>query len=562
MASALLPFIAGLAGAANPTYPQTNQPIQYDQQAATSPSPGQTTESPLKLDRAKDLIGAKVINDKSEELGTIADVVLTPDRSAVNYVVLSHGGTWGTASKYFAVPWSQFGFRAGATGEKPLLVLSNVSKADLDQAPGFDKDHWPATASADWLGIQRAPGTMPAPGTAPSGTPTVRLLAAQENNENSNQGNNNNGVTDENGDQGLFTAPESGEYANPDGVLTREPPTPGANESATEPGRGSSANTGGEADIQSPMLVADTSSAAISQPASIDQLRLSKLLGTTVRNPQGEDLGKLDNVMIDEHQGKVAFGIIALRSGFLGMNKDYAAVPWTALDLTSQPGVAKLNVDKQTLMASAFSRDNFPNLEDPQYSRQLFDRFHATPYWEGQNLGFVPGEENLNANPPAPGMPAPNSSSGMMAPNTGANAAAPRLIAHTEKHHMAYNPDTVQTIHGTITSVGTHKIPDTATEGVYLHVKTDAGRTVRVYVGPRSYVDGQGVSFHKGEVVTITGSVAKSGQHEAVLASRIQMANRTLDLRNPDGKPLWTLGQSRSPSAYGYGGYGENRGSY
>jgi len=257
-------------------------------------------------------------------------------------------------------------------------------------------------------------------------------------------------------------------------------------------------------------------------------------------------------------RGKLAFGVVSLHSGFLGMNKDYAAVPWTALDLTSQPGIAKLNADKQTLMASAFSRDNFPDFSNPQYSRELYDRFHATPYWEGQNLGYIPGQEsqipgdlnkipgevNKMVNPPASGMPAPDA---------GASAATPRLIAHTEKPPMAYNPDTVQTIQGRITSVGTKKIPNTTTQGVYLHVKTDAGRTVRVYVGPRPFVDSRGFSFHKGDLVTVTGSFVRHGQHEGVLASQIRRANQTLDLRTPEGRPLWSMDQYRSPSAYGYG---------
>ena len=56
---------------------------------------------------------------------------------------------------------------------------------------------------------------------------------------------------------------------------------------------------------------------------------------------------------------------MSLRSGFLGLNKDFAAVPWSALDLTGQPGIAKLDADKQTLTAMAFNEDNFPNSRRP-----------------------------------------------------------------------------------------------------------------------------------------------------------------------------------------------------
>jgi sporulation protein YlmC with PRC-barrel domain len=459
MAGALLPLVAGLAGAANIqcTQPQTNQPIQQDQQVA--PTPGPTAQFQPKLERAKDLIGSKVVNDKDEHLGTVKDVVLTPNRDGINYVVLAReSGTWGMGEKYFAVPWSQFQVRPG----EKLLVLSGVSKADLDRAPGFDKNHWPATASANWLGIE------PSSGMTPSGRASMPAPSEQQ----------------------MATAPES--QAAPGAPMT---------------------------DIQ--------------------QLRLTKLFGTDIRNLQGENLGKLDNVMIDVNQGRLAYGIVTIRSGFLGMNKDFVAVPWSALDLRSQPGIARLDADKQTLTAIAFDKDHFPNLEDPQYSRQLYERFHATPYWEGQNLGFIPGQENRGVTPP--------SSAEMKAPN--AAATEERIAQPMDKHALSYNPNTVQTIHGKVTSVGTYPIEGTSVHGVLLHVRTDADTTLRVQVGPRPFLDGQNISFRAGDPVTITGSLVKSGQHEILLASRIQTANRTLNLRAPDGKPLWNLDQYRSPAS-------------
>src|SRR5512143_1587126 len=106
IAGTLLPLLAGATGDANinSTAPQTNQPMQQDQQMATSPE--QTAQFQPQLEKAKDFIGAKVVNERGEQLGKIEDVVLTPDRGGINYVVLSHGGVWGVADKYFAVPWS------------------------------------------------------------------------------------------------------------------------------------------------------------------------------------------------------------------------------------------------------------------------------------------------------------------------------------------------------------------------------------------------------------------------------------------------------------------------
>ena len=82
-----------------------------------------------------------------------------------------------------------------------------------------------------------------------------------------------------------------------------------------------------------------------------------------------------------------------------------------------------------------------------------------------------------------------------------------------------------------------------------LHVKTDDGRTMMVHVGPRSYVDSQNISFREGDAVTITGSLTKTDEHEVLVASQIQKADRTLSLRDQSGKPLWSPEPSGSPSA-------------
>jgi hypothetical protein len=55
--------------------------------------------------------------------------------------------------------------------------------------------------------------------------------------------------------------------------------------------------------------------------------------------------------------------------------------------------------------------------------------------------------------------------------------------------------------------------------------------------------------------------MVKAGRHEILLASQIQMANRTLDLRAPDGKPLWNLEQYQTPATASKS-YNEHGNSY
>jgi surface antigen len=63
-------------------------------------------------------------------------------------------------NKLFAVPWESLELD---TVNKRFIL--DVSKKSLENAPGFDKDHWPDMASAEFSSeIHSYYGTQPSPG--------------------------------------------------------------------------------------------------------------------------------------------------------------------------------------------------------------------------------------------------------------------------------------------------------------------------------------------------------------------------------------------------------------
>ena len=94
-------------------------------------------------------------------------------------------------------------------------------------------------------------------------------------------------------------------------------------------------------------------------------------------------------------------------------------------------------------------------------------------------------------------------------------------------------------------SVGTFRPEGTSAEGLRLRVKTDDGKTVTVHAGPRPYVERQNIDFHYGDEVTITGSPAKDGWRDVIVASQIKKGDKTLDLRTKEGKPRWNADEVR-----------------
>ncbi len=94
--------------------------------------------------RSGEVVGVKVKNNALDDLGEIAEIVLDKHSGKVSYLVLDFGGFMSFGNKYFAIPWHAFTYHP----QEDCFIL-NVTKERLENAPGFDKDHWPSFVSAD-----------------------------------------------------------------------------------------------------------------------------------------------------------------------------------------------------------------------------------------------------------------------------------------------------------------------------------------------------------------------------------------------------------------------------
>jgi sporulation protein YlmC with PRC-barrel domain len=96
--------------------------------------------------KSKEVVGVAVINAQDESLGKIHEIVINKITGQVAYAVLDSGSFLGMGGKFFALPWQSLKYDAQ---ENSFII--NLTKDQIKNAPGFDKDNWPkASDTAFW----------------------------------------------------------------------------------------------------------------------------------------------------------------------------------------------------------------------------------------------------------------------------------------------------------------------------------------------------------------------------------------------------------------------------
>jgi sporulation protein YlmC with PRC-barrel domain len=97
--------------------------------------------------------------------------------------------------------------------------------------------------------------------------------------------------------------------------------------------------------------------------------RASRIIGTDVRNRQGQKIGDIKDVVLDP-DGLVAYAVVST-GGFLGVGDRLHAIPWTALQKDGEQNHFVLDMDKQRLSkAPGFDSKHWPNMAEERWNSE------------------------------------------------------------------------------------------------------------------------------------------------------------------------------------------------
>jgi sporulation protein YlmC with PRC-barrel domain len=127
-----------------------------------------------------------------------------------------------------------------------------------------------------------------------------------------------------------------------------------------------------------------------SQQSQMDTniLRVSEVIGTTVENTQGDNLGDIHDVVVDPSDSSIAYAVLAA-GGFLGLGEKYFAIPWRAFQMVTDDDDKTevermiLDADKDRMQnAPGFDKDNWPDMANPEWGQTVHTYYGQQDYWQ------------------------------------------------------------------------------------------------------------------------------------------------------------------------------------
>jgi sporulation protein YlmC with PRC-barrel domain len=134
-----------------------------------------------------------------------------------------------------------------------------------------------------------------------------------------------------------------------------------------------------------------------------DVMAASTLDSDRVLSSDGEEVGKVKDIMLDVESGRIAYMVMS-SGGFLGIGDKLLAVPWNALTLDADRKCFVVGLSSERVKnAPGFDKGHWPSMADRTWASSVHQYYGREPYWR-DDAAHRPMEEAGREPPEAGGV--------------------------------------------------------------------------------------------------------------------------------------------------------------
>jgi sporulation protein YlmC with PRC-barrel domain len=378
-ALALVLALPGLLAAPASGFAQEQNPAHHQAVQQGAPPSGEAQQgsarATITVAAASDIVGRTVRDHEGRDAGRVEQLMVNAVTGDVDYLIIGADDAFDIGNKLIAVPWNKR-VDPALWGNDSLTLDTSIDR--LRQAPRLDQSD---------LAKLVEPTEM---------AQIVSFYATPKGQSGSSQPGQNG-----KGQQG-GNAPQAGGNGNQQAQNGAQPSQGGpqpqsaqAGGSSQQPGGNEAGGGAGESAGQTSLLVGRRIVRTI-VPVSLTQA--DTIADAAVRMPNGQEVGRVDQVMIDTDQGRVAYLLVS-RGETLGMGGEWVPVPIEALAWSPRNGSFTLETSARLEQVHGFPKQRLPSQVSTAQLAQLYETY---------GLGPNGGVASAGGNGQAAGMPMSN----------------------------------------------------------------------------------------------------------------------------------------------------------
>jgi sporulation protein YlmC with PRC-barrel domain len=228
------------------------------------------------------------------------------------------------------------------------------------------------------------------------------------------------------------------------------------------------------------------------------------IVGAKVVNKANENLGKIDDLLVDARSGYAVYGVVS-EGGVLGIGDKLIAIPWNALEvLPTSDGDATVVLEStkdQLKNAPNFDKNQWPLIGERKWMGRAHDYFKTEPSYRESGTG-----------------------------GWGRDSALVR----------DWSKGKDMDVKGQVVRVDRAPSVRGMSEGTTVIVRGEDGKEHTITLGPSWFLERQALNFKEGDRVEIKAHDSMFRDRQVIVARDITTGDGTkVTLRGNDGIPVW-----------------------